>query len=218
MKNLEILSMNLGRSFIPIKSDSRRRKITSLLEKGNYDIIMLQGDNLEKNVDFKHLGYIYSSPDNKKTLTLSNINFPVYSGGLEEGLYNSSIIKYKGRKLVCVNINARSESDMSKVFDVCSRYSNPKDENYAENRIIAGRLPREVDTNTFCDLFDLEDVSTLIGQETHIKNKREMLNHLFVSRNLECLNVHKLVGMTEVSKLGEAYPIEASLSYKKVLK
>ena len=218
MKNLKILSMNLGRSFIPIKNDARKQKVTSLLEKGNYDIIMLQGDNLDKSVDFKHLGYIYSDPDNKKTFTLSNINFPVYNGGLDEDLYNSSIIKYKGRKLVCININGRSKNDMSKIFDVCSRYSNTNDENYAENRIIAGRLPREVDTNEFCDLFDLEDVSTFVGQETHIKNNREILNHLFVSRTLECVDIRKLVGMTEVSKLGEAYPIEASLSYKKVLK
>ena len=80
MKNLKILSMNLGRSFIPIKNDARKQKVTSLLENGNYDIIMLQGDNLDKSVDFKQLGYIYSDPNNKKTFTLSNINFPVYSG------------------------------------------------------------------------------------------------------------------------------------------
>ena len=43
-----------------------------------------------------------------------------------------------------------------------------------------------------------------------------MLNHFFISRNLGCMNIHKLVGMTEVSKIGEAYPIEVTL--KKVLK
>ena len=78
------------------------------------------------------------------------------------------------------------------------------------------RFPREVDTNLFCDAFDLEDISTLVGQETHAKNNREMLNHFFISRNLGCMNIHKLVGMTEVSKIGEAYPIEVTL--KKVLK
>ena len=64
----------------------------------------------------------------------------------------------------------------------------------------------------------MTDVSTLVGQESHIKNNRDMLNHFFISRNLEIDSVHKLVGMTEKSGIGETYSIEASISYKKVLK
>ena len=65
-------------------------------------------------------------------------------------------------------------------------------------------------------MFDLSDISTLVDKESHTKNNREMLNHLFISRNLECVNIHKLVGLTEVSKIEEDYPIEVTL--KKVLK
>ena len=67
-------------------------------------------------------------------------------------------------------------------------------------------------------MFDLEDVSTLVGQKTHTKNNREILNHFFISRNLEIDSIHKLVGLTENLGIGEAYPIEASISHKKVLK
>ena len=83
---------------------------------------------------------------------------------------------------------------------------------------MAGRFPREVDTNTFCDNFNLEDVSSLVAQNTHVLNNREVVNHLFISRDLEWDSVKKLVGMTEISRIGEAYPIEASIGHKKVLK
>ena len=118
--------------------------------------------------------------------------------------------------MAVVNVNCKNPKDMDKIFKACEVYSKEEDPHYVKSRIVAGRFPREVDTNLFCDMFDLNDISTLIGQETHAKNNREMLNHFFVSRNLECMNVHKLVGMTEVSKIGEAYPIEVTL--KKVLK
>ena len=65
-------------------------------------------------------------------------------------------------------------------------------------------------------MFDLEDISTKVGQESHAKNNKEMVNHFFMSKIIEKESVHKLVGMTEVSKIGEAYPIEVTL--KKVLK
>ena len=84
------------------------------------------------------------------------------------------------------------------------------------SRIVAGRFPKTFDTNLFCDKFDLDDISTFVGQDTHIENNRDMANHFFISRDLEAESVHKLVGWTETLKLGEAYPVQVTL--KKVLK
>ena len=42
MKNLKILSMNLGKSFIPVIDRRKREYITDFLDEKSYDIIMLQ--------------------------------------------------------------------------------------------------------------------------------------------------------------------------------
>ena len=175
---------------------------------------MLQGNDI--NVSYRNLGYEEINSNNK-VITFLRSSFLVCDIDFSNfGIVNSFVTYYDRSPLSIINVNCKNPKDMDKVFKACDVYSKEDDPHYVKSRIVAGRFPREVDTNLFCDAFDLEDVSTLIGQKTHAKNNREMLNHFFVSRNLECMNVHKLVGMTEVSKIGEAYPIEVTL--KKVLK
>ncbi len=213
MKNLRILSMNLGRRFVPIKDKGKREYITDFIKEEGYDIVMLQGNGVGRNSFFKNLGYDYTD-SSKDVITLVS-NRTIVESKVTDVL-NCSIISNIDRPVMLVNVNYKNLKNIDELFDVCDIYSKEKDAHYVRSRIIAGRFPNAFDTNEFCDQFNLDDISTLVGHDTHIKNNREMVNHFFISRNLEALSVHKLVGMTEVSGIGEAYPIEVTL--KKVLK
>ena len=216
MENLKILSMNLGRSFIPIKDKSKRELITDFIRDEDYNIIMLQGNNLTSNISFNDFGYNAINYENKMAILYDSklIGF----SNVDKSKFANSTIIYDEGPIACINVNCSNPNNMSDVFEMCDAYSNPHRKHSVNTRIIAGRFPKELDTNEFCDLFDLEDISTLVGRDSHTENNRDMLNHVFISRNLEASNIRKLVGLTEVSKVGEAYPVEAVLSYKKVLK
>ena len=214
MKNLKILSMNLGKTFIPVKDKSKREYITNYINHEGYSIVMLQGNTLTSNIDFSKLDYNAINYRNRMAL-LYDKDLKGYDIDFKSKVVSSTIMFNKG-PMAWINVNCDNPNNMEDVYKVCEAYSNPNAIHTLKTRIVAGRFPREVDTNEFCDAFDLEDISTLVGQETYVKNNREMLNHFFISRNLEAESVHKLVGMTEVSKIGEAYPIEVTL--KKVLK
>ena len=213
MKNLKILSMNLGRGFVPIKDKGKREYLMDFIKEEDYDIVMLQGNRIGSNRLFKDLGYSYAD-SSKNVITLVSKREIVENSSTDE--LNCSIISNITNPVELINVNCKDSKNFDDVFNICDYYSRQDSKGFVRSRIVAGRFPREVDTNEFCDAFDLEDISTLVGQETHAKNNREMLNHFFISRNLGCMNIHKLVGMTEVSKIGEAYPIEVTL--KKVLK
>ena len=218
MKNLKILSMNLGYGFIPIKDRKKKMILKEQIKKEDYDIVMLQGNSI--TVNYEDLGY-EAINSNDKTVTFFKENLPICN----TELFGSNVLvtSYYSRPLVVVNVNCKnmkSDSYDVRSFDyvlkICRKYSDPASEYFVRRMIVAGRFPRDVDTNIFCDMFDLDDVSTLVGIDTHIKNNREMLNHFFISRSLEAESVHKLVGMSEVTKVGEAYPIEASVfTYRK---
>ena len=215
MKNLKILSMNLGRGFVPIKDKGKREYLMEFIKKEDYDIVMLQGNRIGSNRLFKDLGYSYAD-STKNVITLVSKREIVENSSTDE--LNCSIISNITNPLELINVNCKDSKKFDDVFNICDYYSRQDSKGFVSSRIVAGRFPREVDTNEFCDLFDLEDVSTLVGQKTHTKNNREILNHFFISRNLEIDSIHKLVGLTENLGIGEAYPIEASISHKKVLK
>ena len=120
--------------------------------------------------------------------------------------------------LACLNINCKDLKDFYDVDDICKAYCNVNGKQYTKNRIITGKIPREVNLNSFCKSLGLKDISTDIGRITHKENNREIINHFFISEDLEVASIHKLVGLTEVSKIGEAYPIEVSLTHQKILK
>lgn len=215
MKNLKILSMNLGRGFVPIKDKGKREYLMEFIKKEDYDIVMLQGNRIGSNRLFKDLGY--SSADSSKNVITIGFKREIAENSSTDEL-NCSIISNITNPLELINVNCKDSKKFDDVFNICDYYSRQDSKGFVSSRIVAGRFPREVDTNKFCDLFDLEDVSTLVGQKTHTKNNREILNHFFISRNLEIDSIHKLVGLTENLGIGEAYPIEASISHKKVLK
>ena len=215
MKNLKILSMNLGRGFVPIKDKGKREYLMEFIKKEDYDIVMLQGNRIGSNRLFKDLGYSYAD-STKNVITLVSKREIVENSSTNE--LNCSIISNITKPVELINVNCKDSKKFDDVFNTCDYYSRQDSKGFVSSRIVAGRFPREVDTNEFCDLFDLEDVSTLVGQKTHTKNNREILNHFFISRNLEIDSIHKLVGLTENLGIGEAYPIEASISHKKVLK
>ena len=214
MKNLRILSMNLGRRFVPIKDKSKREYLMDFIKAEDYDIVMLQGKAITTNINFSKMDYNAVTYYNRMAL-LYDKPLKGYDSDFKSKVVSSTVM-YNKDLIACINVNCDNPKNMEDVYKVCEDYSNPNATHTLETRIVTGRFPREVDTNLFCDMFDLDDISTLVGRDTHIKNNREMVNHFFISRNLEALCVHKLVGMTEVSGIGEAYPIEVTL--KKVLK
>ena len=215
MKNLKILSMNLGKSFIPVIDRRKREYITDFLYEKSYDIIMLQGDNIPRNLDLNYIDMNYEIiKKNKGLITLHNKDIYVSPFSVNSDYIDTNIVHNKISSLACFNINCKDLKNFYDVDNICKTYS----ENYIKTRVITGRLPIEVNTDSFCKSLDLKDISTDIGKITHKENKREIINHFFISRDLEVASIHKLVGLTEVSKIGEAYPIEVSLAYKKVLK
>lgn len=220
MKNLKILSMNLGRSFIPVKSTKKGEILSRKIVKEGYDLVMLQGDHISRSINLDYLkNYDYKSVNyNDKAVTLAKNKPSFCRVDAEKENLSSSFLYYDNEPLVCVNVNCKDDKGFYDVYDLCSDYSREDSQKYVPSVIVAGRFPKEVDTNTFCDNFNLEDVSSLVAQNYHILNNRDVVNHLFISRNLEWEDVKKLVGMTEISRIGEAYPIEASIGRKKVLK
>ena len=219
MKNLKILSMNLGKSFIPVIDRRKREYITDFLDEKSYDIIMLQGDNIPRNLDLNYIGMNYEIiKKNKGLITLHNKDIYVSPFSVDSDYIDTNIVYNKVNLLACLNINCKDLKDFYDVDDICKAYCNVNGKQYTKNRIITGKIPREVNLNSFCKSLGLKDISTDIGRITHKENKREIINHFFISENLEVASIHKLVGLTEVSKIGEAYPIEVSLTHQKILK
>ena len=220
MENLRILSMNLGRRFVPIKDKSKRELITSYINEEKYNIVMLQGNKINNSININCLENYKPVNYNNRNAILHDLTLRCFRGDFESRVINSSIVDW-GNYLACISVNCKSFLDIDNVLDVCYDYSNPTSSYYVESRVVTGRFPKGFDIGDFCDKYDLEDVSSLVGKDIHVKNNKEMLNHLFVSRDIEVINIHKLVGMTEVSKIGEAYPIELTIkpgTLKKVLK
>lgn len=216
MQNLKILSMNLGRSFVPVIDKNKKTLVTNYLNAESYDFIMLQGNNLDSNINLSSLNYKILK-NSKRLMTLYK-GLKVFNTGTNSEVIDTNIVQYNRSLIACINVNCSKVKDFKEVEDICQSYSNFDSYNYMKSRVITGRFPREVDLNTFCDLYDLDDVSSLLALDTHIKNNREILNHLLISRNLEVFDLKKLVGLKEIANIGEAYPIEASLCYKKVWK
>lgn len=220
MGNIRILSMNLGRSFVPIKDKKRKAYITDFISEEGYDIVMLQGDSIKNNINLKQpqLNSSYNKiVYNDKVATLYKSSLPFDDEVMVNFSYDvpvtSSIFSYKDFPMAFINVNCEDPYNIDSVCDICDPFGNDR---YLPTRVVAGRFPREVNINKLCQVLALDDISTLVRQEMYVKNNREMLNHFFISRNLECMNVHKLTGMAEISGIGEAYPIEVTL--KKVLK
>ena len=219
MKNLKILSMNLGKSFIPVIDRRKREYITDFLDEKSYDIIMLQGDNIPRNLDLNYIGMNYEIiKKNKGLITLHNKDLYVSPFSVDSDYIDTNIVYNKVNLLACLNINCKDLKDFYDVDNICKAYCNVNGKQYTKNRIITGKIPREVNLNSFCKSLGLKDISTDIGRITHKENNREIINHFFISENLEVASIHKLVGLTEVSKIGEAYPIEVSLTHQKILK
>ena len=218
MKNLKILSMNLGRGFVPVKDKAKRQYLIDFIKKEDYDIVMLQGDSIKHNINLEQpqLNSSYNKiVYNDKVATLYKSSLPFDDEVMVNFSYDvpvtSSIFSYKDFPMAFINVNCEDPYNIDSVCDICDSFGNDR---YLPTRVVAGRFPREVNINRLCQVLALDDISTLVRQEMYVKNNREMLNHFFISRNLKASNVHKLVGMTEVSKVGEAYPIEAVLTYK----
>ena len=219
MKNLKILSMNLGKSFIPVIDRRKREYITDFLDEKSYDIIMLQGDNIPRNLDLNYIGMNYEIiKKNKGLITIHNKDIYVSPFFTDSNYIDTNIVHNNMKFLACLNINCKDLKDFYDVDNICKAYCNVNGKQYTKNRIITGKIPREVNLNSFCKSLGLKDISTDIGRITHKENNREIINHFFISEDLEVASIHKLVGLTEVSKIGEAYPIEVSLTHQKILK
>lgn len=219
MENLRILSMDLGKRYIPIKDRNKKRFVTEFLAHENYDVVMLQGSHISSNVDLEYLRKKGCSihQTNNELITFSNQANHFFSS-IGNFNVNTSTLCFNRRTLPLININCKDKDDFKDVYNFCKRYMDYSTEYYTGRFLITGKFPREVDTNEFCDMLDLDDISSRVALDSYEKYNHEMLNHFFISRNLECRSIHKLVGMTEVAKIAEAYPMEVVLTHKKVLK
>ena len=94
MKNLRILSMDLGKKYIPIKDRNKKRFVTEFIDHEKYDVVMLQGNRISSNIDLNYLEdthySICSSSD--KVVTLFNWN-SIFSGTVVSSCYNAIISK-----------------------------------------------------------------------------------------------------------------------------
>lgn len=216
MQNLRILSMNLGRNFVPVIDKNKKTLVTNYLNAESYDFIMLQGNNLDSNINLSSVNYKILKKS--KRLMILYKGLKVFNTGINSEVIDTSIVQYNKSLIACINVNCSKVKNFKEVEDICKSYSDFYSYNYMKSRIITGRFPKEIDLNTFCDLYDLDDVSSLLALNTHIKNNREVLNHLLISKNLEVFDIKKIIGLKEIADIGEAYPIEASLCYKKVFK
>ena len=215
MENLKILSMNLGMGFVPIRDKKKKEILREKLEE-DYDIILLQGNNISLNLDDSKYKTI---TDNNKTVTLLKKEFANFkSGPTGVSLQNNLIVYYGNRPLVVMNVNCKQIANFKSVVERISEYSDKDSPYYVRSKIIAGRFPEGANITGFCEKFGLKDLSSTVGQGFHEEYGRKRLNHFFISDNLECREFYKLVGLVEYSKAFEAYPMEASISHQKVLK
>ena len=215
MENLKILSMNLGTGFIPIKDKKKKEILREKLEE-DYDIILLQGNNISFNFDDSNYNAIN---DNNKLVTLISKDCKSFrANSLGSALQNNIVIYYGNRPLLVMNTNCKQLTDFKRFVDMTSEYSDKDSPYYIRSRIVSGRFPEGINITRFCEKFGLKDLSSPVGQSFHEEHGRKMLNHFFISDNLECKEFYKLVGLVEHSKAFEAYPMEASIGYQKVLK
>ena len=54
MKNLKILSMDLGKRFISVRDKKRKEQMIDFVMEKDYDLILLQGSNVEKMIDLSY--------------------------------------------------------------------------------------------------------------------------------------------------------------------
>ena len=214
MKNLKIVSFNLGKKFVPVKYSNKREVVSKFLLDQDCDVILLQGEKIKYNIWLDSLKEKYLYVEKGKAMTLIKKEIQAFPENHLTGPNN--VVFYSFRKpFVSVNVNYKKMSDMKDVLSICKNYSDPDSPFYVPNRIIGGRFPNEFHQEEFCDRLDLNDLSTSIAPHTHERNNRAMVNHLFISRNLSSDQVYKNVGIVEVSKIGEAYPIEAKIILQK---
>ena len=212
--SLKILSFNLGNRYILV---NRREKdyVTDFILNQDCDIVMLQGNNLRKRVNLRDIDYNITHLDNR-TLSLCKKKFPILGEySLENGTFSSFVTYYNSEPVNCINVNSCDLKEMNEVDRMFRVYLDPRSDYYLKNAIVTGRLPRELDTNSFCDNYDLDDLSTRVGINYYEKTNKEMVEHLFVSRKLNCDSIYKHIGVVDNSNMGKGYPIEACLTYKK---
>lgn len=221
MKNLKILSMNLGNSYIPIIDKKKKTKIAEFIQSKEFDIVMLQGNNrkLEKN----YLGYEIVTFNNRVVTLVNSKSSLGVVGEVKFGKIGNVTISpfnanFDKTFLACININSNKKNNIKDIFNICKLYCDEKMSSYSRYRIIAGSFPRNLNIEDFCNQFDLEDISSSIGQSYY--SDKELLDYIFISKNLKVVNndVYKHIGLVDVDKALSTYPIEASVTLKKVLK
>ena len=198
MSNLKIFSVSLEKNYVIYSRKREKRKLLKeIINVNNYDIVMMQGGNLRvnnKNHGYKEL----NERDNLVTLYKSSYPAFVIDDSCSD-VVNGLVVYYKNRPLSIINVDCKRNNDKSfqKVLTMCEKYITLP--YYVSSRVVSGVFPKDVDTNLFCEKFGLYEAVEPVDENE--------VNHFFISSNLECEHIIKEDGI-----------IEASLSYKKVLK
>lgn len=215
MENLKILSLNLGRPFIPIKDSKKRKVITESIIKQDYDLAMLQGENISRNVDLNELNKSsYNISEGNNTITLYKSNIETFTSIHTTNIGNCLVLYHNRKPLACLNINCKDYNDVKDILEMCEFYTNPNSEGYVRRVIVTGSFQKDIDISELSDRLDLQDISPSLSQDLCQNNK--MLNHFLISKNLEFKDTYKLVSLALKTKIEADYPIEANITYKKV--
>ena len=111
MKNLKIVSFNIGSKYIPIKDNRKKQIITDFINEEDYDIVMLQGDNVSSNINTKSLDY-NSTKFNNRVVTLYKDSLPLLGELTYGGVCNVSLTNYASTFLASINNNIKNNNEV----------------------------------------------------------------------------------------------------------
>ena len=209
MKNLRIFSLDLDKNaFALLKGKTKiTEAVVDFIKKENFDITLLQGnkkllynlkmqDNLGQYRIFNHM---------KQSMVLLRSKVP----------YSVFVTKLERDPIALFNVKKSKKESLEEFKELYRLYNNTDSNKYVKSCIVSGTF-HDVDIEKFCADYNLVDISSSIASSYY--GKKKPIHHMLISQNLEATDVKKQIGLVDIMQISTHYPIEASISYKKVLK
>ncbi len=225
MENLKIFSFDFGSNSFSLPNSSNTKvlkTVTDFIKKENFDIALLQGnENLLYNLCIKaNLGQ-YEIIDSYaifsrmvRTVFLFKQTLPCLSN--YDGKMCSVFISQLGREPIAFfNVKKNKKDDLEEFKTLYSLYSNSDNDEYVKSRIVSGTF-NNVDIKKLCTDCDLVDISSSVV--SNYRGKKGSIDYILISKNLVANEVRKRLDVVDNMKFSSHCPIEASVTYKKVLK
>lgn len=218
MKNLRIFSLDLDKNaFALLKGKTKiTEAVVDFIKKENFDITLLQGnkkllynlkmqDNLGQYRIFNHM---------KQSMVLLRSKVPYL--GCHDGKTCSVFVSQLERDPIALfNVKKSKKESLEEFKELYRLYNNTDSNEYVKSCIVSGTF-HDVDIEKFCADYNLVAISSSIASSYY--GKKKPIHHMLISQNLEATDVKKQIGLVDIMQISTHYPIEASISYKKVLK